>query len=212
MSGVLVRGFVAVLLPDPVRARLAAHVATLRSRAPRLAWVRAESLHLTLRFLGEVDAATVARAEAAVRGAARSLAPFTVALGGLGGFPSAGTARVVWAGVVEGSEPLRAVQRVLEDELAARGIPPEGRAFHPHVTLGRARDPRGARGLEALLGAAVGFGSFRVRALHLMRSELAREGARYSVLAEAPLEGAGSEEHHASPHHSSPVDIPRGSA
>jgi RNA 2',3'-cyclic 3'-phosphodiesterase len=182
-----VRGFVAVLLPDGVRSRLAATAAELRARAPGLAWVRAENLHLTLRFLGDLEPLALERAREAVQAAATAIDPFTVALGGLGGFPSTRAPRVVWAGVVTGGEGLRALHAALEAALVARGIPGEGRAFHPHVTLARARDPRGAGGLGKAFGPDPGFGEVRVTALHLMRSELDPRGARYSVVIEAPL-------------------------
>jgi 2'-5' RNA ligase len=185
----LTRSFVAVLLPEPVRARLGEAVATLSARAPRLGWVRPENLHLTLRFLGGLDAAGVAAAGDAVRRAAAGRAPFRLGLGGLGGFPSARAPRVVWAGVTAGAAALAGLQGALEAELTARGFPPEMRAFHAHVTLGRARDPRQARGLEALLGSAAGFGELTVAAVHLMRSDLGRGGARYDVLLEAALDG-----------------------
>jgi 2'-5' RNA ligase len=187
VSGRLVRGFVAVLLPDGVRARLAATATELRARAPGLAWVRADNLHLTLRFLGEVEPAALERVREAVTVAATGIAPFTVALGGLGGFPSGRAPRVVWAGVITGGERLVALHAALEAALVARGIPEEGRAFHPHVTLARARGPRGVGGLGSALGAGPVFGEVRVATLHLMRSELDPRGARYSILAEAPL-------------------------
>jgi 2'-5' RNA ligase len=180
-----VRGFVAVLLPDGVRARLVATAVELRARAPGLAWVKAENLHLTLRFLGALDPGALERAREAVRAAAAGIRPFTVTLGGLGGFPSPRAPRVIWAGVVAGGEALGALHAALEAALAARGIPAEGRAFHAHVTLARARDPRDARGFGDMLERGPGFGEARVRALHLMRSELDPRGARYSVLVEA---------------------------
>jgi 2'-5' RNA ligase len=187
MSGRAVRGFVAVLLPDDVRARLAATAAELRARAPGLAWVRADNLHLTLRFLGGVEPAMLEKVREGVAVAATTVAPFAVALGGLGGFPSARAPRVVWAGVVAGGEGLGALHAALEAALVARGIPGEARAFHAHVTLARAREPRGGGGLASALGAGIRFGEIRVAALHLMRSELDPRGARYSVLMEAPL-------------------------
>jgi 2'-5' RNA ligase len=182
-----VRGFVAVLLPDDVRARLAVAAAELRQRAPRLAWVRAENLHLTLRFLGEVEPGTLERVREAMAVAATTVAPFTVTLGGLGGFPAGRPPRVVWAGVLAGVEGLGALHAALESTLVARGIPGEGRAFHAHVTLARARDRRGAGQLASALGGGPSFGEVRVAALHLMRSELGSGGSRYSVLAEVPL-------------------------
>jgi RNA 2',3'-cyclic 3'-phosphodiesterase len=183
-----IRSFVAVLLPDGVRARLAATVAEIRPKAPALAWVRADNLHLTLRFLGAVEPAALARAQEAIRVAVLARAPFTIELGGLGSFPAHGAPRVVWAGVVAGGEGLAGLHATLEAALVARGIPGEGRVFHPHVTLARARERRGGARLEGLLGAGPRFGQMRVAALHLMRSELGPGGSRYTILAEAPLD------------------------
>ena len=188
MSERPVRSFVAVLLPDGVRARLAAMVAEIRPRAPALTWVRADNLHLTLRFLGAVEPDVLARAQEAMSvAAARASAPFTIELGGLGGFPAGGAPRVVWAGVVAGAEGLVGLHDALDTALLARGIPGEGRAFHPHVTLARAREGRGGARLAGLLGPGPRYGRLQVGALHLMRSDLGPGGARYSVLAEASL-------------------------
>jgi RNA 2',3'-cyclic 3'-phosphodiesterase len=183
-----VRSFVAVLLPDGVRARLAAMVTELRSRAPAWAWVKPDNLHLTLRFLGALEPAVLGRAEEAMRVAAASVqAPFTIELGGLGHFPASGPPGVVWAGVVAGASELVRLQSALEAALAAQGLPGDGRAFHPHVTLARARERRGGTRLRALLGGGPRFGRLEVAALHLMRSDLGPGGSRYSILAEAPL-------------------------
>ena len=122
MSGQRVRAFVAVLLPEDVRARLAAAAAELRARAPGLAWVRADNLHLTLRFLGEVEPVTLERVREALAVAATTVAPFTVALGGLGGFPPGRAPRVVWAGVVAGSEGLGVLHAALEEKPGATWV------------------------------------------------------------------------------------------
>ena len=188
MSERPIRGFVAVLLPDDVRSRLAATVAETTARAPTLAWVRAENLHLTLRFLGAVEPAALERVREAMQAAATTMASFTVELGGLGGFPSARAPRVVWAGVVTGGEGLRGLHAALEAALVARGIPGEGRAFHPHVTLARARDPRGASRLGGLLGSGPRIRPGRGDGAppDALRAWV-RVASRYSVLAEAPL-------------------------
>jgi len=193
-GGGAVRSFVAVALPDAIRAELADAVARLRAHAPRLAWVPAENLHLTLRFLGGLDPVALAAAGEAVTAVAAAAAPFEVALGGLGGFPTARAPRVVWAGVVAGGEALAALHRSLERELAARGFPPEERPYHAHVTLGRARDPRGGQALGDVLTPAARFGRLRVEAVHLMRSELGRGAARYAELLAARLAGRPEDE------------------
>ena len=187
MSEGAVRSFIAVLLPDRVRAGLAAVSAELRGQTRGLAWVRADNLHLTLRFLGEIEPVQLQHVREAVTDAAAAIAPFTVSLGGLGGFPSGRAPRVLWASIAAGGERLEALYATLEAGLVARGIPGENRAFHPHVTLARARDSRGVGGLASVLGAGPAFGPVQVGAIHLMRSELDPRGARYSILREAPL-------------------------
>lgn len=187
MSPGAVRSFVAALLPDRVRAGLAAVSAELRGQTRGLAWVRADNLHLTLRFLGEIEPMMLEPAREAVAAAAATIPPFTVSFGGLGGFPSGRPPRVLWAGVTAGGEGLETLYDALEAALVARGMPGESRPFHPHVTLARVRDPRGASDLASVLGVGPAFGEVRVEALHLMRSDLEPRGSRYSLLAEAPL-------------------------
>jgi 2'-5' RNA ligase len=190
-----IRCFVAVLLPEQVRAGLAAVCAELRGQTRGLSWVRSDHLHLTLRFLGDVGPTMLEHVRSAVTDAAASVAPFTVSLSGLGGFPPGRAPRVLWAGVSAGGEQTTALQAALEAALGRRGIPPESRPFHPHVTLARARDSRGASGLVSVLGPGPAFGAAPVTALHLMRSVLDPRGAHYSVLVEAPLlQPSGSSE------------------
>lgn len=188
MSAEAVRSFVAVLLPDRVRAGLAAVSAELRGQTRGLSWVRAANLHLTLRFLGEIEPRMLEPVREAVAVAASAVAPFTVSLRGLGGFPPGRAPRVLWASVAAGGSELEALYGALEAALVARGMPPESRPFHPHVTLARARDPRGAGDLASVLGEGPAFGEVRVGTLHLMRSDLDPRGSRYTILAEAPLD------------------------
>ena len=123
---------------------------------------------------------------------------FRIALSGLGGFPETRPPRVVWAGVIEGVSALISLHARIEAGLTRRGLPAEGRPFHPHVTLGRARDPRGARELMGVLGLPGGagsgdrFGEVMVETVHLMRSDLGPGGARHTVLEEVPLEHSSS--------------------
>jgi 2'-5' RNA ligase len=185
-----VRSFVAVLLPEALRARVDAAAAELRRLGGAVSWVRVENFHLTLRFLGSVDEATLGRVREALEDAAAGTAPFTVTLGGFGGFPTARAPRVVWVGVETGADALAALHARVEAALARRGIPPEGRPFHGHLTLGRARDPRGGAALgDALETRRESFGEAPVDAVCLMRSDLHPTGAHHSILARVPLAG-----------------------
>jgi 2'-5' RNA ligase len=155
--------------------------------------VAPENFHVTVKFLGNIDDSRVQGVIDALHTAVRGHAPFDIEVGGLGAFPSATRARVLWAGFVGGTAPLAALAASVEDALAPLGFPREGRAFSPHITLGRVREPGRAPALAEALGAAAGrrFGRVAVAATALMRSDLSARGARYIALASVVLGGSG---------------------
>lgn len=175
------RIFVGVPLPDDVRGRLAG----LRVGVPGARWVEAANMHVSLRFIGEVDngaAEDIDSALAAVRAPA-----FEMALAGVGCFESAGKVRVVWAGVAP-SAALAHLHGKVESAVVRAGLKPEGRKFKPHVTLARLKNGRG-RKIGAFVEAYNDFaaGPFAVDGFTLFRSHLHRDGAQYEALAEYPL-------------------------
>jgi len=173
-----------------VRGRLAAEVDALRPVGGDVAWIAAGNLHVTLKFLGRVDAARLPEIEAVLADAAALAAPFELAVRGLGAFPSARRARVLWAGASGGAAAARLATDV-DEVLGGVGFTPEARPFTPHVTLGRVRTPRPNAALAGALTAADGreFGHVRVERLSLMRSELSPRGARYTELRALALAG-----------------------
>ncbi|HET9489215.1 MAG TPA: RNA 2',3'-cyclic phosphodiesterase [Methylomirabilota bacterium] len=181
----------AILLPDSLRAALAAEIERLAPRARDVAWVGSENLHLTLKFLGGVEPERLERVAAALGAAAATVAPFEVALRGLGAFPSQRRPRVVWAGAHTGGAAVTALAARVEDALGPLDFPREARAFSAHVTLGRVREPRRAAALGEALAADAekDFGRFRVEQVTLMRSDLSPRGARHTALASWPLGG-----------------------
>jgi 2'-5' RNA ligase len=183
-----VRAFLAVALPEPVRDALAAWVAAEREApwARAVRWVRRESLHLTLRFLGEIAPARLEAVRDAAARVAADHADCVVPFVEVGPFPSARRPRVVAARLADVPE-LLALAADLEDAVVACGLAPESRRFHPHVTLGRVRG--------RLAGRMPASGDVRVDPLPvgevvLLRSELTREGARYTALDRFALRGA----------------------
>ena len=185
-----VRVFCAVELPSEVRQRAAEHAARLRERfrEARASWPRAENLHLTLKFLGEIDEGRVALLSSAAARAAEQSQPFELIIEGAGAFPPRGAPRVLWLGVEDESGGLARLQSRLEDECAAAGFPREERPFHPHLTLARVRAPQGARAL-AQFHQEAGFAAaaFRVAELAVMLSELGPGGSRYTALSRHAL-------------------------
>lgn len=152
-----------------------------------MAWVTPGNLHVTLKFLGQVDEARVPAVAGALAAAALGHRVFDVVVRGLGAFPTPVRPRVLWAGLEGDAGRLRALAESVDAACAGLEFPPETRAFAPHVTLGRAREPRRQPALAAALAGPADFGRVRVDRVALMRSELSPGGSRYTELAALPL-------------------------
>ncbi|MBI2942302.1 MAG: RNA 2',3'-cyclic phosphodiesterase [Chloroflexi bacterium] len=192
MAERLIRCFIAIELPSPIVQAVDEVLRTLVDRANALAlgrevrWVRPEGVHLTLRFLGEVPERQIERIDHAIATALGGQVGCSIALGPLGVFPRATATRVIRVGVSGDLAPLQGYQRQIEQALEPLGYRPEPRAFSPHLTLGRVREttaPEQRRALADLTTLVRPSSlSWRVEEISLMRSELSREGARYTRL------------------------------
>jgi len=189
------RVFVAVQFSDGLRRQLAEAIARLsRAVPPRsVQWVKAENIHITLKFLGDTPVNDIAKIGEALTSAVSAAEPFEFAPNGFGCFPDARKPRVVWIGVDhEGGQKLKALASAVEAALAPLGYPPEPRPFSPHVTLGRIRretPPRDASRVGAVIAAqpAAQWPAEKVSAAHLMKSDLRPGGSVYTSLRLAPL-------------------------
>lgn len=191
-----VRSFVAVEVPEQVRSRLGEVQDRLRARGYPVRWVRPEGVHLTLKFLGSVDAGLLPEIQAVLADAAAGFVPFGLGIEGFGVFPSFGRPRVLWLGMAGDLQTLVLLQKAVDDGLKPLGFQPENRPFSPHVTLGRVPDdiPADARlkmGRELKEFHVGKLGTWRVQSVHLVRSRLQPSGAVYSSLAEFPLGKSG---------------------
>ena len=182
MSDERVRAFVAVR-PSVDLHKACTGVAATGCKLP-MRWVRPESVHLTLKFLGDVPADTLPAIHQALRQAAEGLAPFSVVARGLGCFPNVSRPRVLWMGLDDPRRELLPLQRRIESILAALGISVEERSFRPHLTLARARGTRVGRELDAFLSEYKNhtFGHLVVSQIHLVRSDLYAKGAVHTRL------------------------------
>ena len=175
------RLFVAIDLPEGERKSVAG-IGSALAGARR---VPAEQIHLTLRFIGEVEEKTFIAVTSAL--ATVEALPFTLALRGIGHFPPGRHPRVLWVGMAE-SEPLLALQQHVELALIEAGIAPEERRFFPHITIARLKEtPSGP--VLALEGKYRDFAGdpFPVTAFHLYSSTLGRDGAFHRKEASYPL-------------------------
>jgi 2'-5' RNA ligase len=195
-----VRCFVAVDLSDETRDAIAAAQAGLRVAAPRadVGWIDPAKMHLTLKFLGEVEESRRDAIEATLAGVARRHGPFALTAGGAGAFPGPSRPRVLWTGLTAGLREIGLLAADVERACVPLGFPLEARPFRGHVTLGRVRTPRGVgrvlRAMETLEGAT--FGTWTVREIVLYRSHLGggSRGSRYEALARFPLGGSAGED------------------
>jgi 2'-5' RNA ligase len=185
-----VRLFFALNLPSELREVLHAHVAPLREVAARaVGWLPPAGLHLTLKFLGDVEEARVPAIVDALRTVAGRHAPARIVIGGVGAFPTMARPRVLWLGV-DASPRLELLQHDIEATCGALGFEVEGRAFRPHVTLGRVRPGAEAGALRALAIAAQHCSPSAdvvAATLDLMHSTLLPGGARHDALARLPF-------------------------
>ncbi|WP_456475473.1 RNA 2',3'-cyclic phosphodiesterase [Candidatus Pyrohabitans sp.] len=151
--------------------------------------VAPEALHITLKFLGEIPEARVEEVHSAMKRAFASSTSFNFSIKGVGAFPSARRARVVWAGVSEGSAELVELQLKLEKELLRLGFPPEKRAFVPHITLARVKMMHARREVARFIArhADDELGQVLASEVKLMKSTLTPKGAVYSALREVRL-------------------------
>jgi 2'-5' RNA ligase len=191
-----IRAFIAIPLPHQLLDRLSILQRQLESQIPSrsVRWVRAEGIHLTLKFLGDTPTERLPDIKRALTAVARYALACTFTVGELGCFPNPRRPRVVWVGVQEPTGRLAALQDAIEEVMAPLGYPPEGRGFTPHLTLGRVR--QGARRSDvARVGEVVtgttGEPLAEVSADHfaLIRSVLKPTGAEYTTLEEFPLHG-----------------------
>lgn len=192
-----IRCFIAVDLGAPVKRQLAEIQRRLKASTPpgSVRWVSPESVHLTLKFLGNVPAGRIQEIASALRRASQPAAPFSFRVAGAGCFPNLSRPRVVWIGVEDAGGALRSLQKAVEKALGPLGFPPEGRPFTPHLTLGRTQRSASTADARAI-GQAVSaldvgtLGEVEVREIILMRSDLSPAGARYTPLEHIRLSGA----------------------
>jgi 2'-5' RNA ligase len=196
------RLFTAVELPDEVRAAVAAAAAPLLAPFPDARRVAPENLHVTVRFLGDVQPQALPAIRAALAEASSESGAGRARAQGFGAFPGPSEPRVVWAGIDDPAHAFTALERNVGERIAPLGFPPEDRPYAPHVTVARLGSPRGrpGRGRRAPADRARPFVSppssplgpeFPVRELTLFESELTPRGPRYRALDRFPL-AAGS--------------------
>ncbi|MBN2554404.1 MAG: RNA 2',3'-cyclic phosphodiesterase [Anaerolineales bacterium] len=189
------RIFVAIPLTEEMRTRLMMEVERAKSMLPAgVRWVPYENIHLTLIFLGEQPASKIPAVKAVIQRSALIQSPFDLGIREIGSHPDLRRPRVFWIGVEETTGRLKSLQRALEEGFATMGIRPEGRPFHPHLTIARVkrevtkREQEQMRAFPTVMG-RVDLGCARMNEIVLYRSDLRPQGAIYSRVQSFPLGG-----------------------
>jgi len=188
-----VRSFVAIELPEELKAGLTQLQAQLKSgEQPWVKWVDPYSIHLTLKFLGNITVDRIGEITRVMEEAAQGIPPFQLTVKGLGVFPNLRRVQVAWVGISGELDKLSQLQQRIESNLARLGFAPESRPFTPHLTLARLRD-RASLDERQRFGQLIADARFEaaytieVDAINLMRSQLTREGAIYSQISSVGL-------------------------
>jgi RNA 2',3'-cyclic 3'-phosphodiesterase len=179
------RAFVAVRPPDAVLKAVEETLAPARKAMVGPRWAGRDQWHVTLQFLGPVEA--LAPVVDGLSAAVAGLEPFRFRLGGSGAFPNPRRARVVWIGAQEGAGLMAGVAAAVTGALAPLGYEAETRPFRSHLTVARLRDPGDVAPALAVLGDGPVGETWTVEEIVLYQSRLSPSGSRYSVLAELPL-------------------------
>ena len=189
-----VRSFIAIDLSDRARRQIESFIQELRKSEAQVGWVRAEGIHLTLKFLGNVAPGLIEEIKPLLIRVASQTSPIHIEPAGCGAFPAMKSPRVIWVGLRGQIGPLSELARQVETALVQLGFKPEDRPFKPHLTVGRVRGRLRLQALQEILLAHQDFTvePFDASQVVLYKSELRPDGARYTPLFKAPFSGRPS--------------------
>ena len=184
-----IRTFIAFALPDKILSALDRVQRDLKACGLRAKWVRVQGIHLTLKFLGDIEAHQVDPVADKMAAAVRGIDPFLLGAKGIGVFPNIRRPRVLWTGLAGDLKPLADLQRMIDAALSDIGFTREKRTFKGHLTLARFKGRTDSRQVAHALEAFAGFETptFTAQQLVLFKSQLEPTGAVYSQLKQVPL-------------------------
>ncbi len=172
------RTFLAIEVPKHIRKKINTLIEEEEKKELPIKWVKFENLHITLKFLGEIDEKKKGEIIPVITDVSKKYTPFRMRLEGLGCFPGARNPRVLWIGVAECSEILGKIANELEEKLSQYGFKKEKR-FHAHLTIGRVK--RFCK-VDDILEKSIDTEAFSVNSVTLFKSTLRPEGPVYEEL------------------------------
>jgi len=184
-----IRAFIAIELPETIKSSIETIQARLKSLELPLRWVRVENIHLTMKFLGDIEEIEIESIESVLRDSVKMQAPLTLSAKGVGVFPGIRRPRVLWVGIHDHETGLAGLQKSIENQLHRIGYSKEGRPFKGHLTVGRAKGYVDERKFKEALDSFLAFESslFTVNEFFIFRSVLKQGGPEYTKLIRIPL-------------------------
>lgn len=187
----MIRSFLALELPPSLQKAVVRLQTQLQAVLTPVKWVKESSLHLTLKFLGDIDSFAIETIREGVGSVVQEYQGFSLGIQGLGVFPNLQRPRTLWLGVIGERAVLDSLVSALDQELERQGFLRETKPFHPHLTLARIKPPSREIGkilaTSGFLGDSATIGEFSVTHVSLFKSELRPEGSVYTRLWEVPI-------------------------
>jgi len=188
-----IRAFIAIEIDPPHKEKISALISHLKKSNADIKWVTENQMHLTLKFLGNIEQENVQKISDVLKTIAAVFSAFNIQFSQIGAFPNHERPRVIWLGIEKGSEALRLLNNKIECELEKIGFQKEKREYKSHLTLGRVKSLKNISGLSRLINEAeFQFqDEIKIDRLILFQSTLTSKGALYTPLTQQSLVGAG---------------------
>lgn len=190
------RTFIAIALPKEIKDYLSNLQTQLKASGADVKWVAAQNIHLTLKFLGEIEAKKLEEISFILKDVSRGKNPFSVSLSCLGAFPKIHFPRIIWIGLDKGDKEIKEIAQELEQKIEKTGVPAESKPFSSHITIGRTKSMLNRDKLIVNFKIQEDFlkqyhPEFNVTKITLFKSTLTPKGPIYEVLKEAELRRVG---------------------
>jgi 2'-5' RNA ligase len=194
----MIRVFIGVELPSDIREKLFSLQQQFKKTLPPMNWVRLESIHLTLKFLGYVEPSRISQLLSVLEPIGRNQQSFSIAVKGLGVFPRVQYPRILWVGIEGKTQALQEVVLEIEAALDPLGFSPEEKPYHPHLTLARIKRENATVGSALVKNRILEndqlIGTWTIERFTLFQSDLDSSGAIYTPLGTVQLSGNTLEE------------------
>lgn len=188
-----IRTFIAIEIPTAIQEKLIEIQTDLAKFVGRVSWVKRGNIHITLKFLGDVQANQIESISSALKQIAQTHSSFNINFGGIGVFPNPRRPRVIWVGITSGAEEMTKLAEDIENSLQNLGFPREKRGFTPHLTLARIKRPLNLQAVSSKFNQYdnLDIPSLKVDNITLIQSQLHPQGSIYTPLEEFALKVSG---------------------